>query len=143
MGTLSQRIGTQLHGLNGLLKHMESIQQYMDRVCEGKLPLNNPILYQLQDIFNLIPNLNLEAFGRSFAVKTNDMMLVVYMASIVRSVIALHSLIANKVSNREAEKQEGGSNKKQDEEKKPTDKKEDSSDQKTSDKPNKDSKQTK
>lgn len=119
---------------------MENIQQYMDRVCEGKLPLNNPILYQLQDIFNLIPNLNLEAFGRSFAVKTNDMMLVVYMASIVRSVIALHSLITNKVSNREAEKQEGGSsNKKHEEDKKSTDKKED--DQKTD--KLKDSKQTK
>ena len=86
---------------------MESIQQYMDKVCEGKLPLNNPILYQLQDIFNLIPNLNIEEFGKSFAVKTNDMMFMIYIASIVRSVLALHSLIVNKVSNREAERQEG------------------------------------
>ena len=86
---------------------MFAIQQYLDKIVSGQLPLNHQILYQLQDIFNLLPNLNLEEFGRAFAVKTNDMMLVIYMASIVRSVLALHSLIVNKVSNREAEKQEG------------------------------------
>ena len=33
----------------------------------------------------------------SFAVKTNDMMLVIYLSSLIRSVIALHNLINNKV----------------------------------------------
>jgi len=37
-------------------------------------------------------------------VKTNHMMLVIYLSSLVRSVIALHSLINNKLENREAEK---------------------------------------
>ena len=142
VGTLSQKIGTQLHGLYGLQKHMETIQQYMDKVCEGKLPLNNPILYQLQDIFNLIPNLNLEEFGRSFAVKTNDMMFVIYMASIVRSVLALHSLIANKVSNREAEKQEN-SKRYEDDKTVTPEKKEEGGDKKTDTAKTKDSKQTK
>jgi 26S proteasome regulatory subunit N8 len=31
-------------------------------------------------------------------VKTNDMMLVIYLSSLIRSVIALHNLINNKVS---------------------------------------------
>jgi phage-related holin len=31
------------------------------------------------------------------AVKTNDMMLVIYLSSLIRSVIALHNLINNKV----------------------------------------------
>ena len=131
VGTLSQRIGTQLHGLYGLQKHMESIQDYVDKVCEGKLPLNNPILYQLQDIFNLIPNLNLEEFSRAFAVKTNDMMFVIYMGSIVRSVIALHSLIGNKVTNREEERKDKESSKKVEDDKLPTDKKDNAGDKKT------------
>ena len=71
-----------------------------------KLPINHQILYQLQDIFNLLPNLNLEEFTKSFAVKTNDQLLIVYVASLIRSVIALHNLIGNKVANREAEKLE-------------------------------------
>lgn len=36
-------------------------------------------------------------------VKTNDQMLVVYLASMVRSIIALHNLINNKLTNRDAE----------------------------------------
>ena len=50
----------------------------------------------LQDVFNLLPNLDLE-ITRSFAVKSNDMMLVIYVASLIRSVLALHNLINNKV----------------------------------------------
>lgn len=36
-------------------------------------------------------------------VKTNDQMLVVFLASLVRSIIALHNLITNKLTNRDAE----------------------------------------
>lgn len=48
-------------------------------------------------VFNLLPNLNIEEMVRAFAVKTNDMMLVVYLAALIRSVIALHNLINNKI----------------------------------------------
>ena len=80
-----------------------------------KLPINHQILYQLQDIFNLLPNLNLEEFTKSFAVKTNDQLLIVYVASLIRSVIALHNLIGNKVANREAERLEKEGEKKKEE----------------------------
>ena len=139
VGTLSQRINTQSHALEGLQRHMEQIQGYLEKVLAGQLPLNHPILYQLQDIFNLLPNLNLEEFTRAFAVKTNDQMLIIYVTSIVRSVIALHNLIGNKVSNREAEKleEEGGKDGKKDE-KKSDDKKSD--DKKSEDKKGEDKK---
>jgi 26S proteasome regulatory subunit N8 len=37
-------------------------------------------------------------------VKTNDMMLVIYLSSLIRSVIALHNLINNKMLNKEHER---------------------------------------
>lgn len=46
-----------------------------------------------QDVFNLLPNLNMEELSRAFSVKTNDMMLVIYMSALIRSVLALHNLI--------------------------------------------------
>jgi len=70
------------------------------------MPINQQIMYNLQDIFNLLPNLNVEELVKSFAVKTSDMMHVVYLSSLIRSVIALHNLINNKLSNNEAEKAE-------------------------------------
>mmetsp|Transcript_14531 Transcript_14531/g.37082 ORF Transcript_14531/g.37082 Transcript_14531/m.37082 type:complete len:87 (+) Transcript_14531:563-823(+) len=33
---------------------------------------------------------------RAFAVKTNDMMVILYISSLIRSIIALHDLINNK-----------------------------------------------
>lgn len=41
---------------------------------------------------------------QAFAVKTNDSLLVIYLSSLIRSIIALHNLILNKLQYREAEK---------------------------------------
>ncbi|KAM0929706.1 hypothetical protein ACQ4PT_001444 [Festuca glaucescens] len=59
-----------------------------------------------KDVFNLLPNLNVNELIKAFAVKTNDMMLVIYLSSLIRSVIALHNLINNKMLNKEHEKVE-------------------------------------
>ena len=115
VGTLSQRVASQIYSLQGLQTHLEGIRDYLEKVAMRKLPINHQILYQLQDIFNLLPNLNLEEFTRSFAVKTNDQLLIVYVASLIRSVIALHNLIGNKVANREAERLEKEGEKKKEE----------------------------
>ena len=50
----------------------------------------------VQDVFNLLPNLGVEELSRGFAVQSNDMMLAIYLASLTRSVLALHNLIGNK-----------------------------------------------
>merc|ERR1739841_169174 len=80
---------------------------YLDQVSKGELPMNHQITYQLQDIFNLLPDVTHPSFVRSLQVNTNDQMLVMYIASMIRSVIALHNLINNKLANKEAEKKEG------------------------------------
>ncbi|RWS24730.1 26S proteasome non-ATPase regulatory subunit 7-like protein [Leptotrombidium deliense] len=107
LGTLSQRVTNQLMGLKGLYSQMTEIKNYLDLVVSGKLPINHSIIYLLQDIFNLIPDVTTPNFVNSSFVKTNDQMLVVYIASLVRCVIALHNLINNKITNRDAEKKEG------------------------------------
>uniref|UniRef100_A0A4W3IPQ4 Proteasome 26S subunit, non-ATPase 7 n=1 Tax=Callorhinchus milii TaxID=7868 RepID=A0A4W3IPQ4_CALMI len=107
VGTLSQRITNQVHGLKGLNSKILEIRNYLEKVATGKLPINHQIIYQLQDVFNLLPDVNLQEFVKAFYLKTNDQMLVVYLASLIRSVVALHNLINNKIANRDAEKKEG------------------------------------
>ena len=46
-------------------------------VVDEKLPINHQIIYQLQDVFNLLPDVQLQEFVKSVYVKTNDQMLVV------------------------------------------------------------------
>lgn len=48
---------------------------------------------------NLLPDITTESFTDTLYVKTNDQMLVVYLASMVRSIVALHNLINNKLTN--------------------------------------------
>uniref|UniRef100_A0A0E0DJJ3 MPN domain-containing protein n=1 Tax=Oryza meridionalis TaxID=40149 RepID=A0A0E0DJJ3_9ORYZ len=106
ISTLATEVTSKLAALKGLDARLREIRGYLDLVIEGKLPLNHEILYHLQDVFNLLPNLNVNELIKAFAVKTNDMMLVIYLSSLIRSVIALHNLINNKMLNKEHEKAE-------------------------------------
>jgi len=105
VGTLSQQITNQLSSLKGLYQHLQDVHVYLEQVIDGKLQHNHTIMYQLQDIFNLLPNLSGEELIRSITVNTNDQMVVIYLASLVRAVLALHNLISNKLENKTLEEQ--------------------------------------
>ncbi|KAL9875558.1 LOW QUALITY PROTEIN: 26S proteasome non-ATPase regulatory subunit 7-like [Glossina fuscipes fuscipes] len=107
VGSLSQKITNQLMGLKGLNAQLSDIKNYLTRVGDGKMPINYQIVYQLQDIFNMLPDITSDQFTETMYIKTNDQMLVVYLASMVRSIIALHNLINNKLTNRDAEEGKG------------------------------------
>ena len=54
-------------------------------------------------MFNLLPNLTSEEMVRALMTKNNDMNFVIYVCSIIRSTVALHNLINNKLQNKERE----------------------------------------
>lgn len=103
VGTLSTRISSQLGSLGGLQGRLEEIRDYLTKVVSGKLPVNHQIIYNLQDIFNLLPNLENQEMVNSFSTKTNDQLLLIYLSSMIRAVIALHNLIDNKIDNLKSE----------------------------------------
>merc|ERR1711935_554092 len=93
-------------GVEHLLRDVDA---YLQNVLSGRLPINHQIIYGLQDVFNLLPNASVDELVKAFAVMANDMMLAVYLSSIIRSVLALHNLINNKLYNKEKQlKQEKG-----------------------------------
>ncbi len=73
------------------------MRQYLEKVVAGKMPINNQISYNLQNILNLLPNLNVEELVKSMLIKTNDMHLILYVSSLIRAIIALHDLLNNKL----------------------------------------------
>lgn len=93
--TLAASIRGKIKGLAGLSNRLAEITAYMDLVKAGTIPVNNQIIYNLQDVFNLLPNLNVEGLIKSLLTKTNDMHHSIYISSLVRSVIALHNLLNN------------------------------------------------
>lgn len=106
VGTLSTRVTTQLNSLKALQARLEEIHDYLAKVLSGELPLNHKILNNLQNIFNLLPNLNVPELVRAFHIKNNDQMMVIYVSSLARSIIAFHNLINNKIENQDAERKE-------------------------------------
>jgi 26S proteasome regulatory subunit N8 len=104
VGSLSTKIVSQLDSLKALHQHLGDIHNYLEKVLSGALPVNHSIIYNLQDMFNLLPDIHLTDTVKSFAVKTNDELLVIYLSSMIRSVIALHNLIENKGMLRDEEK---------------------------------------
>ena len=127
VGTLSARITQQLQSLQGLHLRLREIGTYLQKVLDDELPVNHAILGNLQDIFNLLPNLTTppasrpngknqienSELARAMSVKTNDQLMTIYLSSLVRAITAFHDLIDNKNKNRqqaeekEANKDEG------------------------------------
>lgn len=134
VGTLSTRITSQLQSLQGLHLRLRDIGTYLQKVLDGELPVNHAILGNLQDVFNLLPNLSTprltpasaanganghaaakqpdadnSELARAMSVKTNDQLMAIYLSSLIRAITAFHDLIDNKIQNRQqAEEKENG-----------------------------------
>ncbi len=89
---------------------LRDIGVYLQKVLDGQLPVNHAILGNLQDVFNLLPNLSTpEADGKTsgselahaMSVKTNDQLMTIYLSSLIRAITAFHDLIENKIQNRQ------------------------------------------
>eukprot|EP01105_Mastigella_eilhardi_P023255 TRINITY_DN5833_c0_g2_i1.p1 TRINITY_DN5833_c0_g2~~TRINITY_DN5833_c0_g2_i1.p1 ORF type:complete len:322 (-),score=90.10 TRINITY_DN5833_c0_g2_i1:56-1021(-) len=104
VGNVSVEIGHKLAALRSLQTKIQDMKEYLENVVSGRLPVNQRIVQQIQDIFNLVPNLNAGQYAKSFAVKSNDMLLAIYLSSVIRSVIALHDLVLNKMEYKDAER---------------------------------------
>jgi 26S proteasome regulatory subunit N8 len=100
--TLSSKIGDKMTSLQSLATRLKDLATYLGQVAEGKLPQNPDIIYQLQEIFNLLPSdMAYPELNRAFNVEANDEMLGLYMGAVLRTTMGLHNLINNKIKNRE------------------------------------------
>jgi len=136
VGTLSTRITSQLQSLQGLHLRLRDIGTYLQKVIDGDLPVNHAILGNLQDVFNLLPNLSTpkpaghtngalpsatatdnSELARAMSVKTNDQLMAIYLSSLIRAITAFHDLIENKIQNRQQQEEKESGGKKEGEEK--------------------------
>jgi len=103
ISTLANRINDKLVSLKSLIARLQDMAAYLQNVVSGKLPINNTIMREIQEMFNLVPNLSDSELTKSFMIKTNDNMASLYLASLIRSITAMHDLINNKLEFRAAE----------------------------------------
>lgn len=134
VGTLSTRITSQLQSLQGLHLRLQDIGRYLQKVLNDELPVNHAILGNLQDVFNLLPNLSTpkvsskdlptvnglvndsvgvsggstenSELARAMSIKTNDQLMSIYLSSLIRAITAFHDLIENKIQNKRQQEDE-------------------------------------
>lgn len=95
-------------------------------MLDEDLPVNHAILGNLQDVFNLLPNLSTPKptpvggatngvgsaagqagvvdngeLARAMSIKTNDQLMAIYLSSLIRAITAFHDLIENKIQNKQ------------------------------------------
>jgi len=97
ISTVASLIQAKMGGLASLHDKLTEMKSYLEHVGADKVKPNQEIIANMQGILNLLPNLNVEELVRAMLVKTNDLHMVIYLSSLIRSVIALHDLVNNKI----------------------------------------------
>lgn len=100
---LAAEVRHKLLGLKGLAMRLQEMAKYLSRVLDGSLPVNHEILYKVQSILNLLPNLGVEKLVHAFASVGNDLHLAMYLSNLVRSITSLHDLVSNKLQYKDSE----------------------------------------
>ena len=130
-GSAKTHIEDKGRALRAMKEKIQHLKKYVEDVMEGKIPANDKVLEQIQEVFNLLPNVSdPEAQEKALCVENNEIMMGIYLGSLGRLIVALHDLILNKyemkVSEEKKEKEstEGDKEVKKDEVKKDENKKE-------------------
>ena len=103
VGSVSKIINDKQQSLQALIKKLTEIKNYLINVINGKIPLNSQIIMNIQEIFNLLPNFDSESLIKAMSIQTNNNYLVLYLSWLVKTVVALHKLINNKIAIKEGE----------------------------------------
>jgi len=108
ISTVANLIHAKMSGLTTLTEKLVEMKDYLEGVVDGSKKVNQEIVANMQTVLNLLPNLNVEELVRSMLVKTNDVHMVIYLSSLIRSVVALHDLVDNKIRYNEEVEFDGG-----------------------------------
>ena len=118
VGSVSKIINDKEQSLKALIKKLTEIKTYLTNVISGKIPVNAQIIYNIQEIFNLLPNFDTESLIKAMSIQTNNNYLVLYLTWLAKTVVALHKLINNKIAIKEEENMAKENAKKEEEKKK-------------------------
>ena len=72
-----------------LLRTLEDVIEYVDKVRAGSTAADPEVAHLLQDMVAAAPRLPLAAFDKMFNSQVQDMLVVVYLANLTRTQLAL------------------------------------------------------
>ena len=94
--TLSTKISNRQIALNQLEHLLGTVETYLRDVVSGKLPVNEEVLAELQEVINYLPLVHKLKTDPGLLVTQNDQELATFVASVARCVTALYEVIVNR-----------------------------------------------
>jgi 26S proteasome regulatory subunit N8 len=131
MDSLQNKLQNKVQSLVALRGKISTISQYLEDVSTGRRKSDQQITFALQRIMAKLPKVLSTEMKNALAAKVNENYLNLYVAGIVKSVIAIHNLLNNRIrpledfeeklkaeKEKKKIKQETAENKEKDEQKK-------------------------
>ena len=103
IGSASKIANDKVLSFKALIKRLTEIKEYLVKVISGKIPANPQIIYNIQEIFNFLPNFETDNVVKALSMQTNNNYLVLYLSWLVKTIVALHKLVNNKSEIKEGE----------------------------------------
>lgn len=103
IGSASKIANDKVLSFKALIKRLTEIKEYLVKVISGKIPANPQIIYNIQEIFNFLPNFETDNVVKALSMQTNNNYLVLYLSWLVKTIVALHKLVNNKIEIKEGE----------------------------------------
>ena len=122
-GNITKLANDKVMSFKALIKRLNEIKNYLEKIINQTIPTNPQIIYNIQEIFNYLPNFDTESVIKAMSIQTNNNYLVLYLSWITKTIVALHKLINNKIMLKEEEKQPEKKDNKKDEKDKEKDNK--------------------
>ena len=114
-GNITKLANDKVMSFKALIKRLNEIKNYLEKIINQTIPTNPQIIYNIQEIFNYLPNFDTESVIKAMSIQTNNNYLVLYLSWITKTIVALHKLINNKIMLKEEEKQPEKKDNKKDE----------------------------
>lgn len=95
-GSTAERLMAIKEGLNSMQGGLSEMEEYLQRVQRGEMPLSPSINKHLQELVNALPQPT-PILTDALSLAANDHLAAIWTGSLIRSVIALHNLIDNKL----------------------------------------------
>ena len=122
-GNITKLANDKVMSFKALIKRLNEIKNYLEKIINQTIPTNPQIIYNIQEIFNYLPNFDTESVIKAMSIQTNNNYLVLYLSWITKTIVALHKLINNKIMLKEEKKQPEKKDNKKDEKDKEKDNK--------------------
>ena len=103
-GNITKLANDKVMSFKALIKRLNEIKNYLEKIINQTIPTNPQIIYNIQEIFNYLPNFDTESVIKAMSIQTNNNYLVLYLSWITKTIVALHKLINNKIMLKEEEK---------------------------------------